>query len=80
MTGRMAAAPGVGIGAFPLASPELALVDAHLAAELRQSLHPVEDSWLRPRQRSEEAPDAGSAASPEPMVEGAPVARFDVTE
>jgi hypothetical protein len=32
----------------PLASPELALVDAELAVELRRTLSPVEDTWLRP--------------------------------
>ena len=31
-----------------LASPELALVDPELAAELRSTLSPAEDRWLRP--------------------------------
>lgn len=44
----MAAAP-ILIGQAPLASPELALVDADLAAELRLTLCPVVDSWLSPR-------------------------------
>jgi len=52
---RMAAAPEVGVHAFPLASPELALVDAHLAAELRQCLRLVEDSRVPPRPTSEHA-------------------------
>ena len=34
--------------AGPIVSPELALVDAVLAAELRLSLPSVEDSWLAP--------------------------------
>ena len=36
-------------------SPELALVDAELAAELRRTLSPVEDSWPRPSARVEDA-------------------------
>jgi hypothetical protein len=55
------------VGESPLASPELALVDAELAAELRRSLCPVEDSWLRRRASSEEAPAA--------IEEDAPVQR-----
>jgi hypothetical protein len=43
------------VGDSPLASPELALVDAALAAELRLSLRPLEDSWLRPPASFEEA-------------------------
>lgn len=42
-------------GEAPLASPELALVDADLAAELRRTLSPVEDSWPRPPSRVENA-------------------------
>jgi hypothetical protein len=42
------------IGEAPLASPELALVDAALAAELRRSLSPVEDTRLRPLARLDE--------------------------
>ena len=66
----MAAVPDVGIVAVQLASPELALVDAHLAAELRLCLRPVEDSWVRPRPRSEHASTAGQAASPARMFDG----------
>ena len=40
-------------GEAPLASPELALVDSTLAAELRQNLSPVVDAWLRPSARVE---------------------------
>lgn len=66
----MAAAPGVGVVAFPVASPELALVDADLAAELRQGLRPVEDSWLRPPSSSEDAPtDNGDDAPPQRVVD-----------
>jgi hypothetical protein len=36
------------VGDAPLASPELALVDAELAAELRRTLSPIEDRWKRP--------------------------------
>jgi hypothetical protein len=54
----MAAAPRLVVGESPLASPELALVDAALATELRRSLCPVEDSSMRPRERFEEAPPA----------------------
>jgi hypothetical protein len=43
------------VGESPLASPELALVDADLAAELRRGLRPVVDTWLRPRVSAEEA-------------------------
>lgn len=53
----MAAAPGLVVGESPLASPELALVDPWLAAELRRSLRPAED-WLRPRASLAEAPAA----------------------
>ena len=53
----MSAAPGLAVGESPLASPELALVDAALAAELRLSLRPVEDSWLQAPARFEQAPD-----------------------
>jgi hypothetical protein len=54
----MAAAPSLVDGESSYASPELALVDAALAAELRRSLRPVEDSWLPPRATLEEAPAA----------------------
>jgi len=40
-------------GEAPLASPELALVDSTLAAELRRSLSPVVDAWLHPPARVE---------------------------
>jgi hypothetical protein len=54
----MTAAPGLVVGESPLASPELALVDADLAAQLRRSLDPVEHTWLRPRATLEGAPAA----------------------
>jgi hypothetical protein len=54
----VAAAPSLAVGESPLASPELALVDAALAAELRLSLRPVEDSWLQGPARFEQAPAA----------------------
>jgi hypothetical protein len=54
----VSAARGLAVGESPLASPELALVDAALAAELRLSLRPVEDSWLRAPARFEQAPAA----------------------
>jgi hypothetical protein len=54
----VSAAPGLAVGESPLASPELALVDAALAAELRLSLCPVEDSWLQAPARFEQAPAA----------------------
>ena len=44
----MAAPPSL-LDECPAASPELALVDAALAAELRMSLPPVQDGPLRPR-------------------------------
>ena len=47
----MAVAANPLVGDVPLASPELALVDAELAVELRRALSPVEDSWLRPPAR-----------------------------
>ena len=46
------------VGESPLASPELALVDPWLAAELRRSLRPAEDTWLRHRASLAEAPAA----------------------
>ena len=65
----MAAAQHLVVGEFPLASPELALVDADLAAELRRGLRPVEDSWLRPRVRAVEAPaPIEEDAPPQPVV------------
>jgi hypothetical protein len=45
-------------GESPLTSPELALVDPWLAAELRRSLSPAEDTWPHPRASVEEAPSA----------------------
>lgn len=51
----MAVAANRLVGEAPLVSPELALVDAELAAELRRTLSPVEDSWLRPPARVEDA-------------------------
>ena len=51
----MAVAPGPVVSESPLASPELALVDAVLAAELRLGLCPVEDSSLPPRTSFAEA-------------------------
>jgi hypothetical protein len=45
-------------GESSYASPELALVDAVLAAELRRGLRLVEDSWVPPRAPVEEAPTA----------------------
>ena len=45
-------------GESSYASPELALVDAVLAAELRRSLRLVEDSWVPPRVPVEEVPTA----------------------
>ncbi len=51
----MAVAANRLVGEAPLASPELALVDAELAAELRLTLGPVEDRWLRPPARVEDA-------------------------
>lgn len=57
------------VGESPLASPELALVDADLAAELRRGLRFVEDTWLRPRVSSEEAPAAiEEDPPPQPVV------------
>jgi hypothetical protein len=53
------------VGDAPLASPELALVDAALAAELRLSLRPVEDSWLRPPASLEEARAAVQEVAPD---------------
>ena len=49
----------------PLASPELALVDPELAAELRRTYSPFEDRWLRPPARVENA----SAESEEPSAQ-----------
>ena len=54
----MTAAPRLVDGESSYASPELALVDAVLAAELRRSLRLVEDSWVPPRVPVEEAPTA----------------------
>jgi len=44
----------------PLASPELALVDPELAAELRTTLSP-EERWLRPSAGAEDKPDDADA-------------------
>jgi hypothetical protein len=41
----MAAAPVSVVGEWSLASPELALVDADLAAALQQSLRPADEAW-----------------------------------
>ena len=49
----MAAAPTL-VRQSPPASPELALVDADLAAELRLGLRPVVDTWLSPRANGQE--------------------------
>jgi hypothetical protein len=54
----MTAAPRLVDGESSYASPELALVDAVLAAELRRSLRLVEDSWVPPRVPVEEVPTA----------------------
>ena len=51
----MAVAANLLFGDTPLASPELALVDAELAAQLRRTLGPVEDSWPLPPARVEDA-------------------------
>lgn len=45
----------------PLASPELALVDPKLAADLRRTHSPADDRWLRPRARVEDASAEGEA-------------------
>lgn len=77
----MAAAPGVGVVVFPLASPELALVDADLAAELRRGLRLVEDSEPHPRSSFEETPVAGEEdASPQPVVDEPSVEESERTE
>ena len=69
----MAAAPGLVIGESPLASPELALVDPWLAAELRRSLRPAEDTWLRHRANLAEAPAAIEEVAPvEPVFADEP--------
>jgi hypothetical protein len=54
----MTAAPRLVDSESSYASPELALVDAVLAAELRRSLRLVEDSWVPPRVPVEEVPTA----------------------
>ena len=54
----MTAVPRLVDGESSYASPELALVDAVLAAELRRSLRLVEDSWATPRVPVEEVPTA----------------------
>ena len=54
----MTAVPRLVDGESSYASPELALVDAVLAAELRRSLRLVEDSWVTPRVPVEEVPTA----------------------
>lgn len=56
------------VGESPLASPELALVDADLAAELRNGLRAVEDTWLLPRARVEEASAAIEEDAPPPQA------------
>jgi hypothetical protein len=45
----------------PLASPELALVDPKLAADLRRTHSPADDRWLRPRAPVEDASAEGEA-------------------
>jgi len=52
------------LGEAQLASPELALVDAELAAELRSALIPVEDRWLRPLAPVVQAPAESGEDSP----------------
>ena len=54
----MTAAPHLVDGEPSYTSPELALVDAVLAAELRRGLRLVEDSWVPPRVPVEEVPTA----------------------
>src|SRR6187455_1305250 len=50
----------------PLASPELALVDPELAAELRRTHSSVEERWLRPPARVEYfSPESGEDAPPQ---------------
>lgn len=57
------------MGDSAVASPELALVDADLAAELRRGLRAAEDTRLRPRMSVDEAPAAiEEDAPPEPVV------------
>ena len=56
------------VGQSPLASPELALVDPWLAAELRRSLRPAEDTWLRHRASLAEAPAAIEEDAPRQPV------------
>ena len=53
----MTAASGL-VDGDSYASPELALVDAVLAAELRRGLRLVADTWVPPRVQVEEAPTA----------------------
>ena len=60
----MAAALGLAVDETRLASPELALVDAALAAELRLSLPPVEGTEPRGRASFEEAPAASDESAP----------------
>ncbi len=65
----MTAAPHLVDGEPSYTSPELALVDAVLAAELRRGLRLVEDSWVPPRAPVEEAPTAieeDEPAEPDP--------------
>ncbi len=65
----MTAAPHLVDGESSCTSPELALVDAVLAAELRRGLRLVEDSWVPPRAPVEEAPTAieeDEPAEPDP--------------
>jgi hypothetical protein len=50
------------VGEAPLASPELALVDAELAAELRSKLSLDEDTWLRPREHDDAPPESDTDA------------------
>ena len=59
----MSVAADLPFGEAPLASPELALVDSTLAAELRRSLSPVVDAWLHPPARVEPDSVASEDAS-----------------
>jgi hypothetical protein len=70
----VAAAPDLVVGDSAVASPELALVDADLAAELRRGLRAVEDSWVRLRVSVEEAPAAiEEVPPPQPVVADEPL-------
>jgi len=71
------------VGEAPLASPELALVDAELAAELRRTLSPVDDGWLRPPARVKDASatsERGAPAPPEPADDAGQAESRDVEQ